>query len=348
MNRREFLSTTVATVAATAATGPMILGAEDKAGAKAKRMGSGAHVFEVTHGWGTLPKDMDWQTTHNIAVDSAGHVYITHQGIGKVMDTVLVFDDKGKFVHSFGKEWHGGGHGVDVRKEGSEEFLYVTNTWKSPKVVKTTLKSEIVWKLERPETPAYADPKVTYNPTNVAFAPDGSFFVGDGYGQGSQILKYGMDGKLLKSFGKSGTGEGQFRTPHGNWVDNRDPKKPTLVVCDRANARLQTFTLDGEFLSMTKKGDILFPANADTQGKLMLISDLHARLTIIDEKGEFTHLGYEPEWTARVLKENLRSKPKEWVDGKFIHPHDACFDASGNILVAEWVDGGRVAMLKKV
>ena len=35
------------------------------------------------------------------------------------MDTVLVFDPKGKFVRSFGKEWHDGGHGIEIRKEGS-------------------------------------------------------------------------------------------------------------------------------------------------------------------------------------------------------------------------------------
>ena len=45
------------------------------------------------------------------------------------MDTVLVFDPKGKFVRSFGKEWHGGGHGIEIRKEGSEEFIYLSNTW---------------------------------------------------------------------------------------------------------------------------------------------------------------------------------------------------------------------------
>ena len=44
----------------------------------------------------------------------------------------------------------------------------------------------------------------------------------------------------------------------------------------------------------------------------------------------------------------IRTQPKEWSAGKFIHPHDACFDAKGNIIVAEWVQGGRISMLKKV
>ena len=35
-------------------------------------------------------------------------------------------------------------------------------------------------------------------------------------------------------------------------------------------------------------------------------------------------------------------------NAKFVHPHDACFDADGNILVAEWVATGRMTKLRKV
>ena len=44
----------------------------------------------------------------------------------------------------------------------------------------------------------------------------------------------------------------------------------------------------------------------------------------------------------------IRTQPKEWPAGKFIHPHDACFDADGNVFVAEWVQTGRLSLLKKV
>jgi hypothetical protein len=30
-------------------------------------------------------------------------------------------------VRSFGKQWHGGGHGIDIRKEGGEEFIYLSH-----------------------------------------------------------------------------------------------------------------------------------------------------------------------------------------------------------------------------
>jgi hypothetical protein len=43
----------------------------------------------------------------------------------------------------------------------------------------------------------------------------------------------------------------------------------------------------------------------------------------------------------------IRGDEKSWQDGKFVHPHDACFDLKGNIYVAEWVQTGRVSKLVK-
>lgn len=351
MRRRTFLKASAVTAVA-AASGPLILGAEDKAGAKNPVLGVEGHKYEVTtHAWGTLPNDYTWQTTHNVALDSAGNVYITHQGVGKKMDTVLVFDPTGKFVRSFGQAFHGGGHGIEIRKEGSDEFAYLSNTWTPElKVMKTTLKGEVVWKMGRPECDEYKDAKRTYNPTNICFTPDGGFVVGDGYGS-NYMLRYDKDAKLVTVFGGTGTGLGQMRTAHGNWVDTRDPKAPVLVVCDRANARLQTFDLDGKALSATESGKVvLFPAHAKTRGDVLMVPDLHARVSLFGKGNELiAHLGEDADWRKKVLDGmKIRSQPKEWPAGKFIHPHDAAFDADGNIVVVEWVSTGRVSFLKKV
>ena len=59
-------------------------------------------------------------------------------------------------------------------------------------------------------------------------------------------------------------------------------------------------------------------------------------------------LGYDPAWTARVLKEGLRGKPDRWEAGRFVHPHSAKFDRQGNIYVVEWVPIGRVSKLRPV
>src|SRR5579883_481523 len=356
MNRREFIAT-----AAVASTGPILLGMSKKAEEKNPVIGVEGHKYECIHNWGELPKDYAWQTTHNVAVDSQGLVYITHQGVGKKMDTVLVFDPQGKFVRSFGKEWHGGGHGIEIRKEGSDEFAYLTNTWTPElKVVKTTLKGEIVWKMGWPECKEYEprpDPKdktktvkPAYNPTNICWLPDGGFNVGDGYGS-NYMLNYDKGANLVKVFGGGGAAIGQLRTPHGQWLDARNKKESVIVVCDRANARLQRFTLDGKVIDATESGKVvLFPANAETRGEVLLVPDLHARVSLFDKDNKvIVHLGDDAEWRKKVLDGfKIRQQPKEWIAGKFVHPHDACFDKDGNIFVVEWVSTGRVTLLKKV
>lgn len=356
MNRREFITT-----ATVMTSSPILLGMTHKSGDSAPVIGTGEHKYQCIHNWGELPDDYAWQTTHNVTVDSQGLVYITHQGMGKLMDTVLVFDPKGKFVRSFGKEWHGGGHGIEIRKEGSDEFLYLSNTWTpNLKLVKTTLKGEIVWKQGRPECKEYEpkdnpkDPKKKieqgYNPTNICFTADGGFIVGDGYGS-NYMLIFDKDAKLVKVFGGGGNKLGQLATPHGQWVDNRNKEKPVLLVCDRANARISRFTLDGTPIDATESGKVvLFPAHAKIRGDVLLLPDLHARVSLFDKENQpIVHLGDDVEWRKKVLNGfKIRKLPKEWEAGKFVHPHDACFDKDGNIFVVEWVEPGRVTLLKKM
>jgi hypothetical protein len=356
MNRREFLATSAA-----AASGPVLLGMTRKADDPNPVIGTGEHKYQCFHNWGELPSGYAWQTTHNVAIDSAGLVYITHQGIGKQMDTVLVFDPKGKFVRSFGKEWHGGGHGIEIRKEGGEEFIYLSNTWTPDlKLVKTSLKGGEVWRKGRPQVKEYEprpdakDPKKTvtppYNPTNICWLPDGGFTVGDGYGS-NYMFNYDKDGNLKKVYGGGGNTIGKLATPHGQWLDDRNKDKPVIVVCDRANARLQWFDLDGKVLAAsTPRELVLFPANAETRGDVLLLPDLHARVSLFDKENKpIVHLGDDEAWRKKVLDGfKVRGQPKEWLPGKFVHPHDACFDKDGNIFVVEWVATGRVTLLKKV
>jgi hypothetical protein len=78
--------------------------------------------------------------THGVAVDAAGLIYIKHRNnAADPMDAIVVFDPREKFVRSFGDEYNGGGHGIDIRQEGSAEFLYLSDT-KHGVVTKTTLK----------------------------------------------------------------------------------------------------------------------------------------------------------------------------------------------------------------
>ncbi|HND51376.1 MAG TPA: peptidase, partial [Pirellulaceae bacterium] len=190
-------------------------------------------------------------------------------------------------------------------------------------------------------------PEAKYSPTNIAFAPDGGFYIADGYGS-HYIHQYDRDAKWVRSWGGEGTEPGKFKTPHGLWLDNRPGREVSLVVADRANARLQYFTLDGKFLRT--EGNVSFPAHFDIRGDVLLIPDLHARLTLMGRDNQvIAHLGHDPEWTKQVLDGfKIRTQPEKWVAGKFVHPHDACFDRDGNIYVVEWVPTGRVTKLHRI
>ncbi len=357
--RRDFLKSTTAVMLASGIA-PAILGADDKSGSKPKVIGPDGHRYEVHHDCMQRPDHIRWQETHGVAVDAEGLVYVKHRTqTAEVMDAIVVFDGQGRFVRSFGKEFHGGGHGIDVRREGREEFLYLCDN--KGYIAKMTLKGEFVWKQTAPQVDVYegAEPFVVktpgdygkgkkFSPTNVAFAPDGGFYVGDGYGS-HYIIRYDKDAKVVGYFGGAGSTPGKFQTPHGLWWDDRPGRDAGLVVCDRANARLQYFDADDKFTGVVP--DMLFPAAVDTRGEVMMVPDLHARITLFDKDNHvIAQLGDDPAWREQVLADNfaMRRQPDRWENGRFVHPHDACFDHDGNIYVAEWVAIGRVSFLRHV
>ncbi|MCY2938650.1 MAG: twin-arginine translocation signal domain-containing protein [Planctomycetota bacterium] len=358
MNRRRFLQNT-AVLSATAATGPLLLGTQNKADNRPMVTGQGEHRYEVLHDWLKLPDQFTWQTTHNVAVDSQANVYVIHEGRKELKDhpSIFVFDNTGKYIRSFGKQFQGGGHGIEIRKEGNDEFLYVCAYQHLKTFAKMTPTGETVWQKYAPmDSGVYApgeDTKPTgawgqnrFMPTNFAWLPGSTdFFLVDGYG-GFVVHRYDKDGNWKSHFGGPGTGKGKFNTPHGLWVDTRG-EEPRIVVCDRANHTLQFFDINGKYQkTLTGFG---LPANAEIHKGLLVIPELHARVTLLDKDDKVVaQLGDD---VARVTGKNgggIRGDAKHWQNAKFVHPHDACFDADGNILVAEWVATGRMTKLRKV
>ena len=68
------------------------------------------------------------------------------------------------------------------------------------------------------------------------------------------MLKFSKDGKLLKQWGKPGTGPGEFHTPHSICVD----AKGRVIVGDRENNRIQVFEPDGQFITQWTAGGAPF------------------------------------------------------------------------------------------
>jgi len=351
VTRRSFLASAVA-----AAYAPAFLGATDKAGSKAPILGQGDHQYEAIHDWGELPRTIQYGNTHGVCEDSQGNIYIHHtvHANSRSLDTMVVFDHKGKFVRSWGRQFKGGAHGLAIRKEGNEEFLYLCD-YQHGIVTKRTLKGEEVFTLGYPaESEAYKAKDrisaVVYRPTNVAIAPNGDIYVGDGYGS-SFINQYDQRAEFIRSFGGLETGDDQVDCPHGLWVDTRgvdtSGATPLLVVTDRGNSRLQRFTLDGKHVDSIL-GTSKMPCYLHERNGEVVIADLLSKVMILDRKNKVIASLGESEYSKEDWSTVRNQAPGTFVPGRFVCPHGVCFDHEGNIFVVEWVEAGRVTKLRHI
>jgi hypothetical protein len=186
---------------------------------------------------------------------------------------------------------------------------------------------------------------VAYRPTNVAIAPNGDIYVGDGYGS-SFINQYNSKAEFIRSFGGVGQAEDQLDCPHGLWVDTRGDT-PLLVVADRGNSRLHRFTLEGKHVDFIL-GTTHMPCNFYERNGNVVIPDLMSKVVVLDRSNKVIASlgdgGYsKQEWdTARNQAHGA------FAPGRFVCPHGACFDHEGNIFVVEWVEAGRVTKLRRI
>ena len=181
-----------------------------------------------------------------------------------------------------------------------------------------------------------------FHPTNVVAAPDGSIFVADGYGK-KWIHKYDADRNYVKSFGGPGSvtpaEEGKFNTCHGLTVDTRGPK-PLLFVCNRESGRVEYWDTDGNFVKVIQR-NLRMPAAVQIKGDLVAIAELQGRVTVLGKDNEIVaQLGDNPDPKQRA---NYGLVPTAWTDGILNSPHGISFDRSGNIVVSEWSQFGRLS-----
>ena len=79
-------------------------------------------------------------------------------------------------------------------------------------------------------------------PTDVAWDSAGNIYITDGFNN-SRVAKYDANGKWIKNWGSTGTGEGQFRVVKGIVIDAAN----NVYVADRDNRRIQVFDVEGNF-----------------------------------------------------------------------------------------------------
>ena len=300
-------------------------------GAAPQVIGHGDFKYEVVSGWGQLdPESTPVANCHEMTEDSAGRLILFQTD---VRNNVVIYDKSGKLLETWGTEYPGA-HGLDIVNENGEDFLFLTDTRKGL-VVKTTMKGKVVFKLERPPISQYSDPKAKFAPTNVMPAPDGSFYVGDGYGS-SWVMHYDASGKLLNTFGGKGTLPASLNTPHGGIVDTRDEKNHTLLLCSRSDSALKRYTLDGKYLE-----SISIPGMRVCQlaqhGDYMIAPHLEGLISVIDNKGRIVSNpgGSAPSYDAKGRPGAITKNE----DSPFVHPHGVWIDSDENVYIPQWNSG---------
>jgi hypothetical protein len=161
-------------------------------------------------------------------------------------------------------------------------------------------------------------------PAVLAFYPDGSFLLGDGYWN-SRIVKYDKDGKYLMEWGTQGTGPGQFDVVHGLAID----LDGRVYVADRSNSRVQVFSANGEFIQ--EWPNITSPAGLyiDEGQNVWVVDRVLNRILKYDRDG---HLLYH--W-------GTFGGTSGGFPGGMLRPHQLDVDQEGNVYVANF-DGGSV------
>ena len=166
-------------------------------------------------------------------------------------------------------------------------------------------------------------------PTFLAWLPDSTMFVSDGY-NGTRVAKFDKDGKFLLDWGRKGnppneTRPGYMNNVHGIAVD---PQTRRVFINYRANHRIQVFDENGKYLYE-------WSAGADP-------SDIHLIYIGVDRT-----LWAFDRGTSKMLKYDLDGhflySWGTWGDfpGGFWGVHGFSVDQEGNFYVAE-VDNGRV------
>jgi DNA-binding beta-propeller fold protein YncE len=302
-------------------------------------VGAGQYRYQVQVGWEQMPAGWSFVEVAGVATDSADRVYVFNRG----EHPVIVFDREGRFLTSWGEGTFQRPHGIAI---GPDDGVYCTDDL-GHAVHKFTTEGKLLFSLGTPgkpsETGAVGFDYRTIRqggppfnlPTNVAFAPDGSLFISDGYGN-ARVHHFSADGKLLASWGAPGEGPGQFNVPHGIAVD----RQSRVYVADRENSRVQVFTRDGELLGIWTdvarpmqvfvgpEGQVFvaevgwragrFPWQTPPPGEVPA-----ARVSIFDSDGRL------------LVRWGGEGDP--CAPGEFFAPHDLAIDSRGDLYVGEVV-----------
>ena len=175
------------------------------------------------------------------------------------------FDPNGKFVRELGQDVYGFNAAIGLRVDPQD------NVWTidvgADQVVKFDAQGRIALVLGRkPENigvrpnppgtgpggggrrgggpPGSGNPGSSFSkPTDVAWDKTGNIYIADGIGNNNRVAKFDRDGRFIRHWGSTGSGQGQFNGVKALALDAQD----NVYVADAGNKRVQVFDADGTF-----------------------------------------------------------------------------------------------------
>jgi len=239
---------------------------------KVQPVNTGANPYRVIRDWAQLTLEArPWGGSNGVAIDRDGtSIWATDRCspgttpgcLGTRANPVHHFDASGKEIKSFGGGMFVWPHGIHVDRDGNiwiadsrapaaddlEKFPGEAN--KGSAVVKFNPDGKVLMTLGKPGVRGNPPDALT-DPTDVVTDPaNGDVYVAESHTDVTdpnligRISVFDRNGKFLRTIGRTGTGPGEFRTPHALEFDSQG----RLIVADRHNHRIQVLTKDGKFV----------------------------------------------------------------------------------------------------
>jgi sugar lactone lactonase YvrE len=255
--------------------------------------------YRTIEGWAKMPAGRVWGSTSAVDIDKDGEsIWVaercsTNSCLNSNLDPILKFDKNGNLVKSFGAGMLIFPHGIHVDHEGN---IWVTDGQDNlprrargaaadaplppppakivgHQIYKFSPDGQLLLTLGK--AGGAREPEFLYQPNDVLVAPNGDIWVVEGHSSNAQatarILKFDKTGKLIRSYGTWGKGDGQFDQPHALAMDSRG----RLFVADRGNDRLLIYDQDLKLLDTwyqfsrisglwIDKNDVLYAADSES------------------------------------------------------------------------------------
>jgi sugar lactone lactonase YvrE len=300
--------------------------------------------YRIIADWPQVPSTLKLGAVPGIQIGPDGNIYAFHRCgadscVGSTDPTILKFDRFGKLLASWGSGMFNFPHGIGIDREG---FIWVadatglaaaqqTENRKGHQVFKFSPDGKLLMTLGKAGVGGNG-PDTFFAPTDVAVASNGDVFVTDGHSCiaansahcSARVVKFSKDGKFLKAFGKTGTHAGEFSSPHCLAIDARD----RVIVCDRGNARLQVFDLNGTLLEVWHGWGR--PTGIFVHNDAMYVVDSLAN--VVQGKVDPSLV---PMSTGIYIGSAVDGSVRAFIPDEFAGPEDVTVDAAGDLYVGE-------------